>query len=1612
MQKLKGTTYKGPKPLILKQTLPNVKFASSISSKKSLFPTLNQAKIQDVTQQIESEGRKLTGALKGTQPVIQGDPRYAEFYNFNKFGQLSTNINVNDPNVQKTVLQKMVDNGTLPKDVLDKLKPQAGWLERVFNAFSLIDPYEWIGTIWDAAVTQPVSKFKENIKTGKIDTQQGNLEQGLENLLAMPRFVANVVTKLGDDLDGIFGDGYRDQYERWRVIDQSLRDVKNVNDIIKSYAPNNPQLKQVSDLLQPVVDIAESDVDLPVIGKQKVRGIADFAVSFATNLLIDPFTVLSKLGVLKPMTRQFTIFQSAKSPKFLAGIEGLADKLIGLVQKEHPTNWVLYLDDGIKKLPGLNGSSILNAINRGGDLVTQTNQAKQAITNALLTYHNGITITPEELIKVITNNPQRWVKPGQTINDVLNPKNIKSIINKFNSAPESSISAQLSKEGDEILTTLSKKYNELPKNADTFEMEITKLVEEPNVKMRSLIKENPDLLYNSSKDIFDPNGRFVIKNAAQQQTTNVLKELYSSPVKKLQNLLAGPQGIITEAIARLRGIDINEAPALRAVVKQQADMFPYVQEVVKRGRDMKMGDVFTRMNELYTKTNIQTAVKFFMDYADKAGIKLSAGAISALTKNPLNALPMLIENQTAFSKFFKKFPIVKEMVDSYVEGNSIINQLRQMYEFPGYNSPINYFPRQFSGNNTMVPFYGLERVTTQGNTFLDAQAYFYEKGGEGFMFNPLSTLRQQYKDAVDMLALGNMAKQNLNYAMNSGSIIATSKPLMSAIASNKELDHKVAQIYFDNLLTNINSYAYVVEKSQILESLKNLGLNVKMEKGILKLVDKSGLDKLLTQDLVLFQSKIADIFKNNGLLLNIMRAKPGFDDEAFEVIHKVVLSGIEQNQKLSDLWSLLPKSYARVFDAAYLGDLPIQGWEDVKTFKAMIDEYGTDGLNTLLKDPQNFIDLQKQLGIVDSVTERNLTKLFRQMDLIEKDQTEKSMKDMFGQPDGNDIKKAEKAVLEGETANASGDFKWTSEQSLQNRLSKVAGDKNFRLNLEKYYDNSMNTIRKLLTQYSPSLPFTSAFGNTMMDWLLHGVDSLGSAKANHDLTRKIVGEMRAEELAEITSKGMKTQGTAMTAKMFNKIASIPDEVITSDALEAIRKVSPEDAAVLEAYRLTNDYKYSTTLNDFASDFAEVGLSHNGYRGYYAPGADKGLGAQINKIVNADPFAFLYLNRYTDTYYKTSVMRNMIKRYGNIDDAVREFNNFFKTYKDLSPLERMFARRVAMFYLFQRNNFVNYFKALGTKQGVIKRTQLFFKFVQALQSPELKEEFKKLPADDWRKNTLWIGNPDWFALGGNTSLEAALQFGRIFSFMGGDLKSTTQALAKNLNMPLSFALAVFTNSDPRTGQKIDTLSDPYIRNSVQGYEKVTNRFMISVLKTLPKEVQNKIGFVETLDNNTKEPVYTLDPYINYHLTRHVPIPLFNQVTKMGSNPDTDITDYMYLFTAIRQQGQADLLKLRATAQIADSARTEKLMNMYNLGQSIETFSMQPLQKMTAGLPMSVEQYNKAQEFSTSPLTYKDFNIQYTNTQKLQKLFKKQFKAKKIVLKPISSKKLFSDINKLY
>lgn len=552
------------------------------------------------------------------------------------------------------------------------------------------------------------------------------------------------------------------------------------------------------------------------------------------------------------------------------------------------------------------------------------------------------------------------------------------------------------------------------------------------------------------------------------------------------------------------------------------------------------------------------------------------------------------------------------------------------------------------------------------------------------------------------------------------------------------------------------------------------------------------------------------------------------------------------------------------------------------------------------------------------------------------------------------------------------------------------------------YQGLLDHWKQLMTLYNVRLPVTSALGNSFNDAFLLGASGYKNADEVAKIFRLLIlstGAIKPYEMGLVNnllikSMRLNTAGIEGTAE-YLRLSPLAKKAVN------ILMDSPNTKASMT----TNWLTYGGDV----TDVARLALSS----GIPEVGANAIIKARNTlRWLERDQLGLGFLNTAGDYAHKISAALRFAEKYPNYEQALDAYNKFFTSFRNLPPFERTLHRRIFMYYLWQRNNFMNYMRAIYNDPQTISRFRMFSEAMSLARDPELTDAIEKLPDGDYRKNLLWVGSPEAYIMGLNTPLESFVNFARMLDVVptgGSDMtskfKEAASAFAENLNMPLSMALAYATNYDVRTNRFIDPMANPDVKSTVDGYAKASEQ-STSLMLMLPKSVRDYFGFRESINPYTKDVEYFMDPYLNYTISRN-PFLVVNTVLPYvdlpeDASPDSEraLRDRLIGdLTGFRLRGVRDIFMVNLVSEKALNDKLGKYLVQSGLFNITEVPNLTPSQRAAIGLPMTVESYQQAMEFNASPLNYMEFKAQQeaeskTSTSSMSTGLKKLKKLKKL------------------
>jgi hypothetical protein len=535
---------------------------------------------------------------------------------------------------------------------------------------------------------------------------------------------------------------------------------------------------------------------------------------------------------------------------------------------------------------------------------------------------------------------------------------------------------------------------------------------------------------------------------------------------------------------------------------------------------------------------------------------------------------------------------------------------------------------------------------------------------------------------------------------------------------------------------------------------------------------------------------------------------------------------------------------------------------------------------------------------------------------------------------------------------------------------------------DKTYQAGLRGVKMLIVNFNPRLPVTSAIGNMFNDAFLFG----GSGMRNFP---EILTIFKLTTNAVGIIPGRLSWANKVWTKLFGFKNLTREEILLDPLYLAL---SPNGKKVVQLLLDSPNTKASLTT-DWMTRMEEGGAGFDtmdaldGLAKKTIPGTTNTIASTARKMKNwfaSDPFGFGFTNTAGDYLHKISGGFKMIEDYPDYYQALENYNKYFTAFADLPPFEQFIHKRVFQFYLWQRNNFMNYVKALFKDPRILTSFAVWGKSIRLAQSPEILDAISKLPDGDYRKNLLWVGTPDSFIMGLNTPFESFTNFSRMISFIRpgtpviDSMRDSANAIAENLNIPLSMAVALATNYDTRTHRFINPGLSMDIKSTTEGFSRASD-FTKNLMLMMPEAVREHFGFIKSENPYTKQTEYFIDPYLNWAINRF-PMAVFTDAVGLLNIPeDTSITktttdDLIRYFTGYRAKGIRDLEIINRLSDKSLNDRLGKLLVEAGLMNINELPSMTALQKMTIGLPQTVEQQGLAQQYAASPLSYTTFQEQ--------------------------------------
>lgn len=1531
---------------IPKTTKSNIKKVGSLSTVEpiNLFSSFKSSpKAKEVANRIKSSGRELTGPLKGTNIVLPGNPAYQEFWQMNQFGNLSSQINLNDPKVQNQIFQtSLVDSGFLDKNQADKIiegGPSAG--ERFFRLFNLIDPSQW----FSALAIKPIINIQQNLIKAK---ESGGTITPLETasifFQGTTDFLGGALDKLSTDVGDIIGSNKKSKSE------EKFNISKNINDLIDNHAKfltlmGNDEAAQKFEDLSKKYNQAFTKFDLfgleiPVSARGLAGVFGDIGLDF---LLPTPDKYFKAVGLLKAGSFATPLTQNANE------IETISKNIFTTINE---------IDDPAKQLNKAQevATKIANYLGKPVEQINEINDVQKYIDD-LVNYRKSLMSEGFIGTEIFKRDPKRFINGDKTIAQAIEegqPLDIKNFIESSDQAMGSSVTVDISDKYKKLykkIYTDSKNYKlSARKSNDPVEW-VDALIHEGSGNMIENLAKNPDILYDHTLNMTD------------------------ATVRKIGGDLEH-RGILDAITRRIRSVEseitdkFNSNTFKRFITRKGLDpaKIKAVQEYPEAIRNdvIRLFDIEQLKPKQYQRLYEKFSLEDLSNFSNSITDGVSEKALKFIRENPTlfdgaefanidNALMSILENRFQSGKpidgimqFIEANEDIKKFVGSYDELQKAI--MKAMDEvglqiIPDLRNP-NYVRHALPGTKA-TPFGFFLEQRTGGETLLKQ----LKNGGPAFLSDLRSITALHIEDIVASMAQFEMAQNATMMLYNSGSKIISDPDILKYIRIADTSAEKTIEAMTTKIQDAVDLLGSDRPPLEVIQSwISEIGITAKESKLGKILFDIPG-DSF--NDISKKASDLEQILVNNIDSPNFTNAIQDLSTNLDEVatssltdaFKRTILEGDYKDKKqVVQFFDTLDPKLQEILATGHAKNIRFQNvvikGKRIESMDDLIRSQGYSGMKRLFFD--NGIT-DEFLGGQGSIRQEGI-------EIVSEIATQS---DVMPKPLANALFK----VVEKKPGKAESNMLFSAISTV-NRIS-----------------------QKLLT-FSPSYPITNAFGNTMSDMLVNGFRNLSPARIHDNMQGALAlfGDVKMRDFEKISREfGEKVAKGAIDDSFASKFIEKSLGVVLNSP-KNFENLKPEVREAVELVLQSNYGKNFTLTGGFTNDIAEFTLTNlfeTKKLGALAQGGEKAL----YKFSKMDPIGTFMLATYGDLVNSIGMMRGFLDKYGDSRVALTKFNDWFQTFDNLLPVEKFLARNTFQFYTWNRTNFLNILKSTATDPDFQRHVAAFISGIKASQSGNLKEKIQNLPQEDWRRNLLWFGNDDWFMMGLKSPLEGAMETARMINLF--DPTDAMSAWLNQLNLPLSTAIALGINRDPGTGKLIDPLKDLNAKNTANGFSNIYG-WKADLIKKLPNPVKKALDFKVVQNPYTKEDEYLIDPHINYFIEQN-PFIFMNRIGKLSDNPETSYEgmNVFQFITGMKVSGLIELEAINKTAELHVNNKIEKLLNRYNIINTIETSNATPLQRSDIGIPQTLESKTEALLFQNSPLTYSEFKAQREATKKLAK-----------------------------
>lgn len=1532
----------------------------------------NPIKVRKIKQSL---GTTSTGAirvkkLKGESDVTY-DPVYSSYIIPNQSGAPSSRIDVSNRDLLEQVAKKQLfDSGLLSSSQQAAILNEGpNFFERALRAINFIDPSVYVS----ALAVKPVEIFAQALAEGD-STGLALLKGAGESIAGIPKtLLYNFYdTFLSKSKQSLINDNYS------HIADQFSNIFSNLEQAAKSKGDteNANQWKSLSTQFEE--NLGDINLFNKVVIPVSLKGVVGLLGDVGLDFAISPAAIFRALHLIPEAA---TLVQTGLNLDRIRDVGTLIKSSVKNSEVAQET-----IGNGLKAL-GVEWSGIVDEL--------------PAALQQALEIKSGANVSDDFVKEVLTRLPDKYLAPGETLQEVLqNPDRLQQIrASLFDPASLTSgvTSLEQGVPGTASALKIQAEANTVFNDALTAALAETDDVKRgqkilqavvdfnPELKVRQALISNPNLIYDNRFNLLNAGSKFGVdpeeSNILQVLTkpsrvvASALNDAGSSLGRKLyellggKNILPGLEKVFGERIGRLIGNSIDTEKVFNLV---RAEAPPVIErlrgEITTSAQNLSEGVLKKASDLLRSQTQL----------GEEVAIVKESSLIPALLEMRYDAKGNL---QPTVQRIIDKFPSIKRLVGQYDELNQNLLAYAgsQGFVVPESIRMANYFPHFFSGSTPAGKAYYLRTRGYSGNVLQRALASpdtpFSTDIAEAVAYHTEDVFRSLANFKATQYARG------LLFAPQSISNYPVVQEFVDKFPADRELSTVKNLTQVEGALNqsgDIQAFLGVIN-DDLAKEYK--GLRVVLDEGdelykIIGPVEEVATTPSGAQD-------VADVIQNHisnpEQFRETLQTGTDFLDTIQNKTIKSFSSFLEtlpnkgKNQGVHELYKGAPAGTQEIMAYSYIFDVPVK-FRETTSFQAALDKYGREFVRAI------FVDNKGKLGdLTDTGTPMVVA-------LAEKMGVDQGLIEVYKTLE-------ESLIAAGQSpAQLQGFAKWIRE-------------------VNKF------TRGFLLQTYS--YVFNNFFPNMINDLVANGISHTFNP-AVQARTARLLGVLFPKSLTNdietaLTKSGVLGKGATASEEEIHSTLSVAQRVLEAfrkKILNAdISKLSTEDQLLVTMLREDPYYKSMGLNFQYLSDVTERDLITKGTASKYL-GAFSNKAKKIYRESQHDPIGAMYMALLADQSHFISMAQGFLKQSGGDTIAASKLlREHFRRFQDLTPFEKTISRNLFSFYIWTSQNFRASVKQIFAGGRPAARISALVDLMGSLQDETMKEHIESLNPDDWQRNNFWAGNSDHLMMGIQLPFQNAIDYSRMLAWWNPQMAAT--AVAQQFNYPLSMLVSLGLNKDPRTLLPINPLGDPNIKADVVGYLRPPQDF-VPLLKTLPDPIKEALEFVEFEDPITKKTEYRMNPQASYFLSRN-PIRMFNyltQVAKGGPDGVFNGDDLLTFATRWQVMGTAQTEGLVKRGENAEKQRLQKALVEYGQAEAPNSLFFTPQQAVSAGLPVTQDTQTKAAAQEVSPLNYYDFNKQYQGQQstgpKPKKITIKKTalpKAKKIKVKKISVPSLY-------